>query len=421
MDVARLNFSHGTHESHARVIERIRRIGGITVLQDLCGPKVRIGRIRGGSVELAAGGTVTLVAREIEGDHKRIGVSVPELVRALRRGDTVLLSDGQIQLEVLKATGQQAQCRVVVGGTASSHKGITVPSRSLRLSPLTEKDRRDLEFGVRQGVDLVALSFVQRGADVRECRRLAGRPVIAKIEKHEALARLDEVLSEADGVMVARGDLGVEIPLERVPLEQKRIIRMSNEARKPVITATQMLRSMVCSPVPTRAEVTDVANAVLDGTDAVMLSEETAVGQYPVEAVRYMAKILSATDPLVPSRDTRHAKEESEAIAEAACEVAEEVGAAAIVVPTQSGTTARRVASCRPKCPILAFSPVPEVVRQLGVVWGVRAEQVPPFGDDPLEEIRTYARRHVRGKVVVTAGWPFREHGRTNLVVVIAV
>lgn len=424
MDVARLNFSHGTHDEHARVIERLRRIGGggVAILQDLSGPRVRIGALRGGRVELRPGAAVTLVPRAIEGDERAIGVNTPRLIRALRPGDVILLADGLLQLEVVRATAGGALCRVVVGGELAARKGINVPTRSVDVPAMTAKDRRDLRFGVANGVDLVALSFVQSAQDVRRCRRLARRPVIAKIEKHEALARLDEILAAADGVMVARGDLGVEIPLERVPMEQKRVLRAANAAGRPAITATQMLRSMVESPRPTRAEVADVANAVLDGTDAVMLSEETAVGRHPVEAVRTMARVLEQADRHVAPRFGRERKEEdSAAIAEAACELAVEVGAAAIVVPTEGGTTARRVAACRPPCRIVALSANPEALRSLRLVWGVEGHAAPRFDGDRLEAIRREARKYVRGKAVITAGWPFHERGHTNLALVTTV
>ena len=422
MNVARLNFSHGTHDDHARAIARIRRLKGVAILQDLSGPRVRIGPMREGRATLKVGSTVTLVPREIAGDAETIGVNTPSLLRALRRGDTVLLAEGQLQLDVVRAGRTGARCRVVVGGVLTGRKGINVPARSLDLPALTDKDRRDLAFGTRRGVDLVALSFVQSGEDVRRCRKLArGRPIIAKIEKHSALANLDGILAEADGIMVARGDLGVEIPLERVPIEQKRIIRAANAVGRPVITATQMLRSMVDSPRPTRAETTDVANAVLDGTDAVMLSEETAVGRYPIEAVRFMARVLEQADPHVPQRFGRNPKGDSEAIAESACELAAEVGAAAILVPTQSGSSALRVAARRPRCRVLAFSPNEAVLRRLAVVWGVEALPSPQFAADPLEEVRHRARKYVRGRVVITAGWPFHERGRTNLALVTTV
>jgi pyruvate kinase len=421
MDVARLNFSHGSHDEHARVIERLRRIGGVAVLQDLSGPRVRIGELRGGRVTLEAGAWVTLVPRAVAGDARTIGVNTPRLIRALRRGDVVLLADGTLQLEVARANAEGARCRVVVGGALTARKGINVPTRSLELPAMTAKDRRDLRFGIAHAVDLVALSFVQNGQDVRRCRRLAGRPVVAKIEKHEALARLDEILAAADGVMVARGDLGVEIPLERVPIEQKRVLRAANAAGRPAVTATQMLRSMVESPRPTRAEVADVANAVLDGTDAVMLSEETAVGRHPVEAVRTMARVVEQADPHVAPRFGRERKDDSAAIAEAACELAVEVGAVAIVVPTEGGSSVRRVAACRPPCRILALSANARALRPLRMVWGVEGHPAPALARDRLEAIRREAGRHVRGKVVITAGWPFRERGHTNLALVTTV
>jgi pyruvate kinase len=427
VDVARLNFSHGTHEEHAVVVRTLRacaeRVGRpIAILQDLAGPKVRIGMIAAGNVILQPGSSFVMTARDVQGDAGRVSVTYPELPAQVRAKDTILLGDGAIELEVEETTADEILCRVVVGGALSSHKGVNLPTRSIGLPSLTEKDWTDLAFGIELGVDFVALSFVRSAADVRSARRFleergARIPLIAKIEKHEALDCIDAILDSVDGIMVARGDLGVEIPLERVPLVQKMLIAKANRAGKPVITATQMLRSMVDNPRPTRAEVTDVANAVLDGTDAVMLSEETAAGSYPREAVATMAKIIESAEAGFPHEHwiarvrAPGSLEIDDAVALAACELAEEVGAEAIVSCTRSGATARLVAKYRPRTPLIAATPDPSVFRHLALVWGVIPLHVPRTECD-VESIIAGAldsvnRAELAGSgetVVVTAG-----------------
>ncbi|HWP65343.1 MAG TPA: pyruvate kinase [Candidatus Limnocylindria bacterium] len=399
VDVVRLNFSHGTHEEHGRRIALVRRVAGgrpVAILQDLGGPKLRLDRRVAGK----PGDVVELA-----------------LPASVRPGDPVLLADGLMQLEVLAG----GRCRVVTGGDIPAGKGINLPSSRLDIPPLTDKDRRDLAYGVSQGVDLVALSFVERARDLDEAKA-SGLPVIAKIERAGAVAHMDEIVRAADGVLVARGDLGVEIPIEHVPLTQKRLIALANREAKPVITATQMLRSMVESRLPTRAEATDVANAVLDGTDAVMLSEETAVGRYPVEAVSVMRRIVEQAEPALEPCDEAMGDGVSDVIAQAACSVAARVGAAAIVVATRSGFTARRVARHRPRLPVIALTPDERVRRQLSLVWGVDALHLPWDGDP--EALLTAFREPVRAaglvpagaRVVVTAGWPTAALGSTNLV-----
>lgn len=300
MDVARLNFSHGTRSEHNRVIKTIRRLANqfnlpVAILQDLAGPKVRVGKIKGEQVAIEPGSLFTLTTRNVPGDDHEVSVNYANLPEDVHPGDTLLLSDGALELKVLKTRKQDITCRVIVGGPLSSFKGINLPTGSIQAESLTAKDKKDLVFGIESEVDYVALSFVRKAEDVIAARRFIEEkgsdiPIIAKIEKHEALQNIDEIISVVDGIMVARGDLGVETPLEKVPLVQKMLIKKSNNAAKPVITATQMLRSMVENPRPIRAEVADVANAILDGTDAVMLSEETAMGKYPVEATAMMAK-----------------------------------------------------------------------------------------------------------------------------------
>jgi pyruvate kinase len=405
VDVFRLNLAHGSHDEHARVIAAIRRDAGtrpIAILVDLAGPKLRL----------------TAPVRGAPGDV--VAVPLPPTVRS---GDPVLLADGLMQLEVI----DPGRARVVVGGDVPAGKGLNLPSSRLDMPALTDKDRRDLAFAVAQGVDLVALSFVARAADLAEARTSA-LPVIAKIERAEAVRNLDEILAAADGVMVARGDLGVEIAIERVPLVQKRLIALANAAAKPVITATQMLRSMVESTLPTRAEATDVANAVLDGTDAVMLSEETAIGRYPLEAVRMMARILGEAETIQrpPCGAAESDGDVADQIARAACTLADRLAAAAIVVTTRSGFSARAVARHRPHAPLIALTEE-RVRRQLSLVWGVTAVVVPWLDDEVsfLDHFREPVRATgivPRGAtVVVTGGWPREVAGVTNVLHVTTV
>jgi len=438
MDVARLNFSHGTHAEHAAVIVALRSLAArldrpIAILQDLSGLKIRIGEIAGGPVRLAAGAPFTLTTRSVPGDAREVSVSLADLPGSVRAGDRLLLSDGEIELCAEEVAATDIRCRVVHGALLSSHKGISLPTGSVRADGMTAKDRDDLSFGIAQGVDYAALSFVRSGDDVRQARAfLAERgsaiPLIAKIEKHEALSAIDEILSESDGLMVARGDLGVETPLEHVPLLQKMLIEKANRAGKPVITATQMLLSMVENPRPTRAEVGDVANAILDGTDAVMLSEETASGRYPAEAVATMRRIAEDTEAAFPFEqwmrrfDDRSLQSLPEAVAGAACELAEHIGARVIVAWTESGATARLVAKHRPRSPILALSTVPATARRLALVWGV-VPVVAPAGastDAMLETapgIAVAAGLLRAGETaVITAGIPMGVAGSTNLI-----
>jgi len=438
MDVARLNFSHGTHAEHAAIIDALRAIADsagrpIAILQDLAGIKLRVGTIAAGTVRLERAQPFTLTSRSVPGDAREVSLGFPELPRQVRPGDVLLVADGEIELSVESVTPTDIHCRVVAGGALSSHKGISLPGRSITASGLTAKDREDLAFGVAHDVDYVALSFVRTADDVREARAFlhsqgASIPLIAKIEKHEALAHVDEILAEADGLMVARGDLGVETPLEHVPLLQKMLIERSNRAGKPVITATQMLLSMVENPRPTRAEVGDVANAILDGTDAVMLSEETAAGRFPVEAVATVKRIAEDTETAFPfERWMRRFEDKSlqtlpEAVAGAACELAEHIGASVIVAWTESGATARLVARHRPRRPILALSTRPATARRLALVWGV-IPLVTEAGEN-TDAMMARAPDLALGmgllrrgeKAVITAGIPMGVAGSTNLI-----
>jgi len=438
MNVARLNFSHGDHESHRRVFEDIRRLSRsmkqpVAVLQDLAGPKIRIGPIQGDHIELETGKTFALTGRKVEGNAKRVSTSHPGLAGELHVGDTILLADGELELEVLEVKEDDIICRVIIGGTLTSFKGINLPTRSLKADHLTPKDRSDLAFGLEMGVNYVAMSFVRSAQDIRILRHAMKEqekpvPIIAKIEKHEALKNLDEIVSVSDGIMVARGDLGVETPLEKVPLVQKKIIRRANRAAIPVITATQMLRSMVESPRPSRAEVTDVANAVLDGTDAVMLSEETAVGKHPVEAITFMKKICLDAEKNMDSEllsslfDRDAAVPIPEAVAHAACHLAKSCGAAAIVTFTQTGSTARLVAKYRPRQLILAPSPSEETYRRLALIRGVVPLKTETIKDTDAMIENVFQTVLASGwaqkgeKVVVTSGTPIGIKGSTNLI-----
>lgn len=442
MDTIRLNFSHGHPSGHLRVITAARLLAEalkrpLAILQDLAGPKVRIGPIQAGRIVLKSGDRFTLTDKKVPGDSNMVSVSYARLSREVSPGDSLLLSDGALELEVMETDDHNIRCRVVVGGELSSYKGLNLPSRSLKIPCLTKKDRQDLEFGLKHGVDFVALSFVRNAEDVMAARHFIKKrkkevPVIAKIEKHEALKNIDDILEAADGIMIARGDLGVEIPLERIPHVQKTLIRKANRAGKLAITATQMLKSMVDSPRPTRAEVTDVANAILDGTDAVMLSEETAVGKYPVRAVEMMRLIAEDAEAGFPysdwpSRlDQGNEKSWPEAVSRAAVNLAAEIGAAAIVSITKTGSTARLTAKYRPRQPIIAVTPLKETFRRLALVWGVEPILIRRAAStDQLIRIALAAARKAgyvsRGQeVVITAGvpvgTPVETPSRTNLI-----
>ncbi len=437
MNVARLNFSHGDHATHAARIECIRRIGReenttLAILADLQGPKIRVGEIAQGVVQLNPGAPFTLTCRAVPGDASMVHVDFPGLPDAVRPGNKILLDDGRIELAVESANATDIVTRVVTGGELSPHKGVNLPGVPLKISALTDKDREDLAFAAEQEVDYIALSFVRRADDVIELKRLIesmGKsiPVIAKIEKREAIEEIDAILEASDGLMVARGDLGVEAAPEQVPLYQKEIICKANIAGKPVITATQMLESMINNPRPTRAEASDVANAILDGTDAVMLSGETAVGHYPVEAVETMARIAEATEGNVefrlPLRDTEdRAKSITDAIGKATCEIATQLGARVILTATASGFTARMIARHRPRTPIFAVTMTEETNRRLALVWGVESVVVDaePTTEAMVGASLKSAKRHGVVKegdlVVITAGVPVGLSGRTNMV-----
>ena len=389
MDVARLNFSHGTHSEHARRIKRLRRAAErlkrtICILQDLQGPKIRTGRLKDGkTISLAAGAILTITPRKVEGTAALISTDFAGLAREVEPGSRVLLSDGRIELKVRAIHGDEVECEVMNGGTLGEHQGINLPGAAVAIPALTDKDKRDLEFGLKHGVDAVALSFVRSAEDIREAKTLMrgfGKsvPIIAKLEKPQAIDRLEEILEISNGVMIARGDLGVELPPERVPIIQKLVIQRAAAWRTPVITATQMLESMTENPRPTRAEASDVANAIFDGTDVVMLSGETASGRYPRETVAMMARIILEAEASVaqlPSAPRRRHEQHHYSVAETICEsiahAAEDLPMGAIAVFTESGNTARMLSKQRPKVCIYAFSRKPEVCNRMNALWGV--------------------------------------------------
>lgn len=387
MDVARLNFSHGTQEEKARLIATIREIAEsenrpVCILQDLQGPKIRTGRLKYRTpVALKAGSRVTITPRDIPGTNTAISTTFKTLAREVQPGARVLLSDGLIELRVRSLQGDDVECEVINGGMLGEHKGINLPGTIVSVPSLTDKDEKDLEFGLEHGVDMVAVSFIRTAADVQAVREkiheFGGDVwVIAKLEKPQAIEHLEEILEISDGVMVARGDLGVEMPPEKVPIIQKHVIRRAAAWRKPVITATQMLESMIENPRPTRAEASDVANAIFDGSDAVMLSAETASGKYPREAVRMMAKIIAETEAQMAAEPAHRRRNNSklsisETICESVAHAAQELDMRAISVYTETGTTARLISKYRPKTDIYAFSYLPPVCNRVNLLWGV--------------------------------------------------
>jgi len=402
MDVARLNFSHGTHEDHALRIALLRKLSNdlnkpITILQDLQGPKLRVGNLPKSGVLLTAGQTVILAPTDSDGDFPtdpnvlRIPMDVPELARAVKPGNRILMDDGHLELEVTGVQADAVETVVILGGTLSSHKGVNLPGANLSIPGFTEKDRADLEFGLQQGIDVVAISFVRSAQDIETIRQTivqlapekADTPIVAKLELPEAIENLHDIIHAADGVMVARGDLGVETSPSAVPIIQKRIIQIANRHAKTVITATQMLDSMILNPRPTRAEASDVANAVLDGTDAVMLSGETASGKYPIESVKMMASIVCEAESHY--NEWGHASEypdevtndDAISMTRAARELAHDRNVACIAVFTQTGRTAVLMSKARPLVPVFAFTPEPRTYQRLGLLWGVKPFLIP--------------------------------------------
>jgi len=438
MNVARLNFSHGSYKEHLQVIENIRqaslKIGQpIAILQDLGGPKIRIGKIIKEPIFLKEGSSFILTNRKVPGDEQEVSLTFPSLPQKVEKGDCIFLADGTLELKVKEFTSTDIICRVVRGGKLTSHQGVNIPNISIDIPSLTEKDYQDILFGIKNKVDFIGLSFIRRAEDVLKVRKILKEnkaeeiSLIAKIEKKEAVDNLKEIIEASDGIMVARGDLGVEIPLENVPLVQKNIIKKCNFVGKPVITATQMLISMMSNPRPSRAEVTDVANAILDGTDAIMLSEETAVGNYPLEAVETMNKIALRIEKaidyekILSERSISVKPTNADAISHATCQVSLDLKVKAIVTFTFSGSTARMVSRYRPPVPIIAASTQDSTVKKLTLSWGVYPFKTEELADtdDMITRSRKVALETglVRSgeKIVITAGIPFRVPGSTNL------
>ncbi len=439
MDVARLNFSHGTHEDHLKCIQIIRQISvelqkPIAILQDLQGPKIRVQTFKNGRIELKANQNFDLTTEHIVGNESKVSVSYPEFTEDVKKGDYVLLDDGLIKLQVKEIQGNDVKCRVIFGGYLSDHKGLNLPGSILSIEPLTGKDLKDLEFGIKHNVDYIALSFVQKADDVKYLKTLINNhnvqiPIVAKIEKPQAVETLNEIAYEADAIMVARGDLGVEVNAEEVPSIQKKIIKHCNTEGIPVITATQMLESMVHNPRPTRAEASDVANAVLDGSDAVMLSGETASGNFPVESVQTMDKIIQLieNDHLISASKFRRRQKDVQydaamSIGHAACDAAELVNAKAIVCLTQSGSTAKTIARFRPDTKIIAITSKDITLFRLALVWGIHSYSVREFKeniDDAVEDIKRIVLEKAIAKkgetIIITAGLPFKMRRKTNM------
>jgi pyruvate kinase len=435
MNVARLNFSHGTHEEHARRVRNLRsaakRAGrDVAILQDVQGPKIRLGEFEGGQLEVKTGQKVILTTRAVKGSGDVIPARLPTLIRDVLVGDPILLDDGRVRLEVLAIQGKNVQARVITGGILKDRKGLNLPRSRVSVSSLTAKDLVDLQFGKKLGVDYVALSFVRGPQEIELARKKLGAggvPIIAKIEKPQAVESLNEIALAADGVMVARGDLGVEMPLESLPALQKHMVTQVNTLGRLTIVATEMLESMITQPRPTRAEVSDVANAVFDGADAVMLSGETAAGKFPVEATDSMRRIIEAAEaeprerkpsPFLGSHDV------STGVAAAAMAAASQLKVDTIIAYTESGHTARLISEYRPRARILALTPNEEVVRRVQLYWGVEGRKVGRLHstDAMVAQVRRICRDDkgcLRGKpVIIVAGVPLNVPGNTNLMTV---
>ncbi len=431
MNVARLNFSHGDHETHRRSFELIRSVSKkygfpVAILQDLQGVKIRVGRLAGGEATLKKGRELLLVPGDGIGNEDRLYISYEGLLRDAKRGDKILLDDGLIQLRVIAKSASALKARIVEGGVLRDKKGVNFPGMRVSLRSFTDKDERDLTLGLRLGIDYVAISFVREAGDIKVVRNWLERkghgiPIIAKIEKPEALSNIDSILSEVDGIMIARGDLGVEMPPEEVPLIQKELIRKANEKGRIVITATQMLESMTEHLRPTRAETTDVANAVLDGTDALMLSGETARGRYPVEALKMMDRIIRHTES-IGTGGSRYVRGRTfaEATVDAAAKAAEDMRAKALVAFTQSGFTALLLSKIRPGVPIVAFTPDERIRDKVCLYWGITPKimPLPSTTDEMISEVeRLLLRDRIVKKgdsIVITSSSPLSAQGKTN-------
>ena len=440
MNIARVNFSHGSHADHAQTIGYIRKTArehdySIAVLMDLQGPKIRVGQMKDGGQMLADGSNITITGEEVEGTSTLIPIDYKSLVDEAEVGNRILLDDGLLEFQITAKVGKELEAKVIVGGLLKSRKGVNLPNVKISIPALTEKDLADLKFGLTQDVDFVALSFVRSAQEVLDLKAMIAESdcdaaVIAKIEKPEALEVIDEIIEAADGIMVARGDLGIEIPTEEVPFVQKMIIEKCRQYGKPVITATQMLDSMIHNPRPTRAESSDVANAVLDGTDAVMLSGETAAGKYPMEAVNVMDRIcrkieerrLQLYNSLDYKKPNLKEKQIIESIAFSCISMADKVEAKVISTITHSGSTARRIAKFRPKVPIFAFTESQKVRRQLNLVWGVQSVRLAELFDTDrsvkMMEHYLEDRGMVKAgdRVIIATGMPIAKRGHTNMI-----
>ncbi len=441
MDVARLNFSHGTHEEHLAMMQTVRQAAEragepVTILQDLQGPKIRTGKLVSSPVQLKDGARFTITINDVPGTAERVSTTYQELPKDVKPGDRILMDDGLLELKVISSTPTDVVTEVVHGGPLKEHKGINLPGVTVSAPSLTAKDIEDLEFGIENDIDYVALSFVRTGEDIRRLREIIiskiakGKklPIIAKIEKGEAILNIDEIIHEADAIMVARGDLGVECPAQEVPIAQKMVCKKANAAGKPVIIATQMLESMIENPRPTRAEVNDVANAVLDGADAVMLSGETSVGKYVVDVVRTMDSIIRRAEEEyrdrldLPDEISDEQASVFKALGRSACVLAKQIGAAAIVPVTHSGSTAATIAKYRPFGKIIAITDRERIRRRLNLVWGVRSILVSKIADtdttfNTIEQELLRSGYVKKGDyIVMTAGIPLLARGTTNMV-----
>ncbi|MCC5941337.1 MAG: pyruvate kinase [Balneolaceae bacterium] len=440
MNVVRINFSHGSHEDHAKTIGYVREVAkkyqySIPVLMDLQGPKIRVGQMKDGAQIIKEGTLVKLTSENVTGDAGLIPIDYPNLSEDAAEGNQILIDDGLMELKIIKKSDRDLVAKVVVGGLLKSRKGVNLPDVDISMSSLTEKDIEDLEFGLNIGVDFVAMSFVRSARDVQDVisrirAKGSNAAIIAKIEKPEAVHVIDEIIEEADGIMVARGDLGIEIPSEQVPLVQKKIIERCRMAGKPVITATQMLDSMIINPRATRAESSDVANAVMDGTDAVMLSGETAAGKYPVEAVKTMSNIIRSVEEnssaiyysLKYRKPDWKEKQVIESLAYSCVTIADNVEAKAISTITHSGNTARRIAKFRPRVPIIAFTESRIVRRQLNLVWGVQSVRLDEIFDTDMsvKMMEDYLVKeglvNKGDRIIIATGMPLAKRGRTNMI-----
>jgi len=441
LDVIRLNFSHGDFKEHQIKVDNFRKAVKATgkigaIMQDLSGPKIRLGEFYQEKVELKKGDTITITTEKIVGDEKKVSINYPLFPKEVKPGDSIMVDDGKKRFEVISVKGEEVLCKIIVGGTTKGRRGVNLPDSEISVSCLTPKDISDIEFGIKNKVDFFAFSFIRKPEDVTELRNILNKKkskakIIAKIETPQAIKNIDEILELCDGLMVARGDLAIEVPAEKVPMLQKMIIKKCNDAGKMVITATQMLESMIKSPVPTRAEVSDVANAILDGTDAIMLSEETTLGEYPLEAVNMMSKVAYEIEHNYPERKiVAHKKggidmEVTDSITESVVKTSHDVGAKIIVALTDSGFTARMVSRHKPTASILALTPNEITARQLCLSFGCHSIVVPVFNNS--EEVSKFVRDYcLKNKlvskgdnIVITGGMPFKKKIiSTNMVMV---